>query len=52
MIKKYFELKRDEATGKRRQFPNEEIRSMSLPVIIRAGTFERMGWTGHILRMG
>ena len=46
-------LKRDEMTGKERRIRNKELHDLySSPNIIRVIKSRRMGWVGHVARMG
>jgi hypothetical protein len=48
-----FGSKRDEVTGGWRQMHNEELHDLkSSPNISRMITSKRIGWTGHVARMG
>jgi hypothetical protein len=48
-----FGLKRDEVTGKWRNFHNKELHILySSPNIIRPIKSRRMRWAGHVARMG
>jgi hypothetical protein len=52
-LRKIFEPKRDEVTGKWSKLHNEELRDLySSPSIIRIIKSRRMRWTGHAARMG
>ena len=43
----------DEVTGEWRKLHNEELRDLySLPNIVRVVKSRRMGWAGHVTRMG
>ena len=45
--------KRDEATGEWRKLHNEELSDLySLLNIVRVVKSRRMGWAGHVARMG
>jgi hypothetical protein len=45
--------KRDEGTGKWRKMHNEELNDLySLPNIVWVVKSRRMGWAGHVARMG
>jgi hypothetical protein len=48
VLRRIFEPKRDEVTGGWRKLHN----LYSLPSIIRMSKSRRMGWTGHVARMG
>jgi hypothetical protein len=53
VLRKIFGPKRDEVTGEWRNLHNEELRDLhSLPSIIRIMKSRRMGWAGHVARMG
>jgi hypothetical protein len=53
VLRRIFEPKRDEVTGGCRKLHNEELRDLySLPSIIRIIKSRRMGWAGHVARMG
>jgi hypothetical protein len=48
-----FGPKRDEVTGEWRKLHNEELNDLySLPNIVRVVKSRRMGWAGHVARMG
>jgi len=48
-----FRPKRDEVTGEWRKLPNEELNDLYCsPHIVRVIKSRRMGWTGHVARMG
>jgi hypothetical protein len=48
-----FEPKRDEVTGEWRKLHNGELHNLySSPYIIRQIKSRRMGWAGHVARMG
>jgi hypothetical protein len=52
VLRRIFGPKRDEVTGRGRKLHNEEHRDLySLPSIIRM-IKSRMGWAGHVARMG
>jgi hypothetical protein len=52
-LRRIFEPKRIEVTGKWRKLDNEELRDLySSPSIIRIIKSRRMIWAGHIARMG
>jgi hypothetical protein len=53
VLRRIFGPKRDEVTGGWRKLHNEELRDLySSPSIIRILKLRRMGWAGHIARMG
>jgi hypothetical protein len=53
VLKRIFGPKRDEATGEWRKLHNEELNDLySSPNIIRIIKSRRMGWAGHVARMG
>jgi hypothetical protein len=53
VLMKLFGPKRDEVTGEWRKLHNEELRDLySSPSIIRIIKSRRMGWAGHVARMG
>jgi hypothetical protein len=53
MLRRIFELKRDEVTGGWRKLHNEELHNLcSSPNIIRIMKPKRMRWAGHVARMG
>jgi hypothetical protein len=48
-----FGPKRDEVMGEWRELHNEELRDLySSPSIIRITKSRKMGWAGHVARMG
>jgi len=48
-----FGRKRDEVTGEWRKLHNEELSDLYfLPSIVRVVKSRRMGWAGHVARMG
>ena len=52
MLRRVFRPKRDAVTGEWRKLHNEELSDLySLPNIVRVVT-SRMGWAGHVVRMG
>jgi hypothetical protein len=53
VLRRIFGPKRDEVTGEWRKLHNEELRDLySSPSIIRIIKSMRMGWAGHVARMG
>jgi hypothetical protein len=53
VLRRIFGLKRDETTGEWRRLHNEELNDLySSPNIIRIMKSRRMGWKGHVARMG
>jgi hypothetical protein len=53
VLRRIFGPKRDDATGVWRGLHNEELNDLySSPNIIRVIKSRRMGWAGHIARMG
>jgi hypothetical protein len=53
VLRRIFGLKKEEVMGDRRKLYNEELRnSYSSPSIIRIMMLWRMGWAGHVARMG
>jgi hypothetical protein len=53
VLRRIFEPKRDEVTGKWRRLHNKELYALYfLPNIIRAIKSRRLRWAGHIARMG
>ena len=47
------DLSRDEVTGEWRRLHNEELNdSYCSPNIVRVIKWRRMGWAGHVVRMG
>jgi hypothetical protein len=53
VLRRIFGLKRAEVTGEWRKLHNEELRDVySSPGIIRIIKSRRMGWAGHVARMG
>jgi hypothetical protein len=52
VLRRIFELKRDEVMGEWRKLHNEELRDLySSPSIIRIIKSRRMRWTGHVAGM-
>jgi len=53
VLRRIFGPKRDEVTGESRKLHNEELNDLySLPIIDRVMKSRRMGWAGHVVRMG
>jgi hypothetical protein len=53
VLRRIFGSKRDEATGEWRRLHNEELNDLySSPNIIRVIKSRRMGWAGHVARIG
>jgi hypothetical protein len=53
VLRGIFGPRRDEVTGEWRKLHNEELHSLySSPDIIRQVKSRRMGWAGHVARMG
>ena len=53
VLRRIFEPKRDKVTGEWRKLHNEELRVMYCsPNIFRLIKSRRMGWAGHVARMG
>jgi hypothetical protein len=53
VLTKIFVPKNDEATGEWRRLHNEELYDLySSPNIIRVIKLKRMGWAGHVARLG
>jgi hypothetical protein len=53
VLRRKFGPKRDEVTGEWRRLHNEELNDLySSPNIIRVIESRRMGWAGHVVRMG
>jgi hypothetical protein len=53
LLRRVFGPKRDEVTGEWRKLHNEELNDLySLPNIMRVVKSRRMGWAGHVARMG
>jgi len=53
VLRKLFGPKRDEVTGEWRKLHNEELNNLySSPNILRVIKSRRMGWAGHVARMG
>jgi hypothetical protein len=52
-VRRVFGPKRDEVTGEWRKLHNEELNDLySLPNIVWVVKSRRMGWVGHVARMG
>jgi hypothetical protein len=53
VIRRTFELKRGQMTGRWRKLHNEELHNLySFPSIIRMTKSRRMRWAGHVAQMG
>ena len=53
VLRRVFGPKRDEVTGERRKLHTEELNDLySSPNIVRVIKSKRMGWAGHVARMG
>jgi hypothetical protein len=53
VLRRIFGLNRDEVTGEWRKLYNEELNNLcSSPNIVRVIKSRRMGWAGHVARMG
>jgi hypothetical protein len=53
ILRRIFGPKRDEVTGEWRKLHNEELHNLyPYPDIIRQVKSRRMGWAGHVARMG
>jgi hypothetical protein len=53
VLRRIFGPKRDEVTGEWRKLHNEELHDLyPSPSIIRIIKSRRMGWAGHVARMG
>jgi hypothetical protein len=53
VLRRVFGPKRGEVTGEWRKLYNEELNDLySLPNIVRVVKTRRMGWAGHVARMG
>jgi hypothetical protein len=53
VLRRIYEPKRDEATGKWRKLHSEELHNLySSPNVIRRIESRRMNWAGHVARMG
>jgi hypothetical protein len=53
VLRRVFGPKRDEVIGEWRKLHKEELRDLySLPNNVRVVKSRRMGWTGHVARMG
>jgi hypothetical protein len=52
-LRRVFGSTRDEVTGEWRKLHNEELNDLySLPSIVRVVKSRRIGWAGHVARMG
>jgi hypothetical protein len=53
VLRRVFGPKRDEVTGESRKLHNKELNNLySSPSIVRVVKSRRMGWAGHVARMG
>jgi hypothetical protein len=53
VVRRIFGCKRDEVTRDWRKVHNEELHDLySSPTIVRMIKSRRMGWAGHVARMG
>ena len=53
VLKRIFWPKRDEVTGELRKLHNEELKVLySTPNIVLVIKLRKMGWAGHVARMG
>jgi hypothetical protein len=53
VLRRVFGPKRDEVTGEWSKLHNEELNDLySLPNIVWVVKLRRMGWAGHVARMG
>jgi hypothetical protein len=52
MLRRIFQLKRDEVKGEWRKLHEEELNDLYLPNTVRVIKSRRMRWTGHVARMG
>jgi hypothetical protein len=53
VLRRIFEPKRDDVIGGWRKLHNEELHNLySSPSIIRMIKSRRMGWAGHVARIG
>jgi len=53
VLRRVFGPKRDEVTGEWRKLHNEELSDLyPLPNIVRVVKSRRMGWAGHVARIG
>jgi hypothetical protein len=53
VLRRIFECKRDEITGEWRKLHYEELNDLhSSPNVIRMIKSIRMGWAGHVARVG
>ena len=53
VLRRIFVPRRDEVTGEWRRLHNEELNDLySSPNIVRVIKWRRMGWAGHVARVG
>jgi hypothetical protein len=52
VLRRIFGSRRDEVTGEWRRLHNEELIDLYSPSIFRVNKSRRMGWVGHVARMG
>jgi hypothetical protein len=53
VLRRIFGPKMDEVTGEWRKLHNEELNDLySLPNLVRVIKSIRMGWAGHVVRVG
>jgi hypothetical protein len=53
VLRRIFRPQRDKVTGEWRRLHNKELYAMySSPIIIRAIKLRRLGWAGHVARIG
>ena len=53
MLRRMFGTRRDEVTGEQRRLHNEELNDLYWShSIVRVIKWRRMGWAGHVARMG
>jgi len=53
VLRRIFELRRDEVTGEWRRLHNEELNNLyTSPNIVRVIKSRRMRWAGHVAHMG
>jgi hypothetical protein len=52
VLRRIFGLKRDEVSGEWRKLQNEGHNDLYSPNIIQVTKSRRMGWVGHVARMG